>query len=171
MSISKGKKEKKRHKGKDDEDELGIDPPDSPFEERQMESPGHQQEDDETSPIQPPSDVGRAPEVGRGASSSDLNATQELLNGPTHQKVAQYVKRVSFWLLSHNKIDEHGRTPLNIDKAANTIYYTNASASLLLLLLYIYICIYIAWLYLYMIHRLDIDMATATYVCRYAELS
>ena len=64
MSTSKTKKERKRNRARDEEDELGIDPPDSPFEERQMESPSHQQEDDETSPIQPATDVGRAPEVG-----------------------------------------------------------------------------------------------------------
>ena len=97
-AIPKSKKGKK--KVRDEEDELEDDPSVSPFEEGQMDSPSHRQEDDDTSPIQPATEVGRAPELGRGASSSDLNSTQELLNGPTHQKVAQYVKRVSFWLLS-----------------------------------------------------------------------
>ena len=96
MSISKGKKEKKRHRGKDDEDELGIDMEDSPFEETHVESPSRQPEDDETSPIQPTTEAGRAPEAGRGILSSDLDDAQEPLNGPTHAKVAQRVKRVSF---------------------------------------------------------------------------
>ena len=63
------------------------------MEEDHIENASRQAEDEEMTSIQPTTEVGRAPEVGRGALSSDLNDAQEPLNGPARAKVALEHKR------------------------------------------------------------------------------